>query len=67
MRKIETITKVKESRNCLPTQNPARKQGHPFSFSVTVQTALAVLKIHKPCPYSAVSSGLLIHSLCPQD
>lgn len=30
MRKIETVTKVRESRNCLPTPNPERKQGHPL-------------------------------------
>lgn len=47
MRKIETVTKVKESRNCLPTPNPERKQGHPFSLSV--------FKIHEPCLYSAVN------------
>lgn len=48
MRKLETVTKVKESRNCLPTPNPERKQGHPFS--------LTVLRIHELCLYSAVNT-----------
>lgn len=48
MRQIETVTKIKESRNCLSTQ-PSKKAGRLFCPTCHCSVCFGSTQIYKPC------------------